>query len=96
MKEEGGEEMDIVAKKSKSVTEIFPEISDDKEFQKMKVSVSIETQADISFLSETDGYTGESVRKNSASEEAEEEYYRRLREAIGNIGIELFKDLEKF
>ena len=82
--------MEIIIKKSKMFSEIFEELKGDTDLQELKVSVSIEVPINGAIFN--NGIEG--IKNKSASEEAEKEYYRRLKEAIGEIGIELVKNME--
>lgn len=84
--------MDIVVKKSKMFSEIFEELKGDTDLQELKVSVSIEVPINGAVFN--DGIEG--IKNKSASEEAEEECYQRIKEAIGNMGVELIKNIESF
>lgn len=84
--------MDIVVKKSKMFSEIFEELKGDADLQGLKVSVSIEVPINGAVFN--NGIEG--IKNKSASEEAEKEYYRRLKEEIGNMGVELIKYIESF
>ena len=86
----GEREMEIIIKKSKMFSEIFEELKGDTDLQELKVSVSIEVPINGAIFN--NGIEG--IKNKSASEEAEKEYYRKLKEAIGEIGIELVKDME--
>ena len=82
--------MDIVIKKSNTLAEIFDEVKDDKELQEIKITVSIEVPINGAVFN--NGI--EEIKNKSASSEAEEECCRRLKEAIGEIGIDLLKNIE--
>lgn len=82
--------MDVAIKKSKTLAEIFEELKGDADLQEVKVSVSIEIPINGAVFN--NGIEG--IKNKSASSEAKEEYYRKLKEAIGEIGVELVKNME--